>query len=119
MANIVKINAVRLCIGVTNPAALQATFDCKQILDDNGIKYVNLIYPDTAQYPQIFENMSTWVFGSDFTQYNFDDFPILTWQEYYDDFEICDQVAFSTEMLLASNLIQFKQLVEVNESVPE
>lgn len=112
MSNLVKIDDVRIYFGVTTPEALQAIFDCKQILDDNELPYVNLIYPDVAMYPEVFANLSTWAFGKEFTQYTFDDFPIITWHEYYDDYEICDQVATSVEMLEASNLIQFKELVE-------
>jgi hypothetical protein len=111
MSNIVKIDNVRIYYGITTPEALQAIFDCKQILDDNNIPYGNLIYNEVSAYPEIFANLSTWAFGTDFTQYTFTDFPIVTWQEFYDDFEVCDQVAISVEMLEASNLILLKELV--------
>ncbi len=112
MSNLVKIDDVRIYFGVTTPEALQAIFDCKQILDDNNIPYANLIYPDVNVYPEVFENLSTWAFGTDFTQYTFTDFPIITWKEYYDNYEVCDQVATSVEMLEASSMLEFKELVE-------
>lgn len=112
MSNLVKIDDVIIYFGVTTPEALQAIFDCKQILDDNNIPYVNVIYPDVAVYPEVFTNLSTWAFGKDFTQYTFEDFPIITWHEYYDDYEVCDQVAISVETLQASSLIVHKELVQ-------
>lgn len=111
MSTLVKITDVRVYVGVTNPEALQATFDCIKILNDSNIVFANLIYPDVEQYASIFENLSTWTFGFDFTQYTFTDFPIITWKEYYDDYEICDQVAQSVSELETSNLITYKDLV--------
>lgn len=111
MSSLVKISNICLYIGVTNPGALQAIFDCKAVLDNAGVKYNNLLYPEPAQYANIFENLSTWTFGFDFTQYSFTDFPIVTWQEFYDDYEICDQVALSPVDLQNSNVINFKDLV--------
>lgn len=111
MPNIIKITDVNVYIGVTNPAALQETFDCKALLDQNSITYHNLIYPDVSQYSSIFENLSTWVFGLDFTQYTFTDFPIVIWREYYDTYEICDQVVTSAAQLATSSLIANKELI--------
>lgn len=111
MPNIIKISDINVYIGVTNPTALQETFDCKAVLDQNGIVYNNLIYPTVSQYASVFENLSTWVFGLDFTQYTFTDFPIITWREYYDTYEICDQVVTSVSQLNASTLIANKELI--------
>ena len=111
MSTLVKITDVRICIGVTTPESLQSVFDCIKILKDNNIPYANLLYPEESQYTNVFENLSTWTFGFDITQYTFTDFPIITWKEYYDDYEICDQVAQSVSELETSNLITYKDLV--------
>lgn len=111
MANIVKITEVHLYSGLTAEAS--ECFECKKVLNDNGIKHISLFYGDDPQgHNDNFAALSTWSFGPEFKQYTFTKFPIVTWKEYYDDYERWIEVAQSSTELLNSNLVKNKALVK-------
>jgi hypothetical protein len=110
MAEIVKITQVSLMVGITAGAA--ECYACKKILDDNGIKYQLLHYGDESTHANHFDALSTWPFGPQFEQRTFTDFPIITWKEYYDDYERWLQVAQSSKELAESSLLKNASLVQ-------
>jgi hypothetical protein len=88
-----------------------ACFECKKILDEAGVKYSLLHYGDESQHQQNFDALGTWSFGPEFNTYTFKKFPIVVWQEFYDDYERFHQVAQSADELRASNLLKNASLV--------
>jgi hypothetical protein len=110
MANIIKIKDVELIFGLTEGA--HECFLCKQVLDQANIKFRVLHYGDDKSQQRQLDNMSTWSFGADFKQYKFTEFPIVTWKEFYDDYERFLEVAQSAEELKASNLLKNASLIK-------
>lgn len=110
MANLVKITEVTLMTGFTAGAAECCA--CKKLLQDSGIKYQLLHYGDESTHHTNFDALSTWTFGPNFEQRTFTDFPVVTWKEFYDDYERWIQVAQSSEELAASNLLKNISLVQ-------
>jgi hypothetical protein len=111
MANIVKITEVYLYMGFTTPESAAECVKVRAMLDDNGIKYQTLHYPDNSQHDACFSALSTWVFGPSFRQIAFKDFPIVHWKEFYDDWERHIEVVQSATELASSNLILHKDKV--------
>lgn len=99
MSNLVKVQAVSIYYGVTDAQAMTNIFACKEILDSLGIPYANLVYTETSQVEELFANLGTWTYGADYEVHEFNNFPLITWQEFYDDHTNFNNVATSVEEL--------------------
>ncbi len=111
MANIVKITEVTVYTGLTEDAG--DCFACKKLLDQEGVKHNLLNYGHEPEvHAANFAALSTWTFGPDFKQHTFTKFPIVTWKEFYDDYERWMEVAVSSEELKNSNVIKHKAIVQ-------
>lgn len=111
MANLIKITEVQLHIGPGTDTEVAECLQCKQILSENAIPHKThmfLFYGDDAQKLQV---LGANVFGPDFSQYEFKTFPVITWKEYYDDYERFMQVATRVEQLNSSNVVLHKDKV--------
>lgn len=112
MANITKIVEVEIHIGSGTDTEVDEAFACKQFLVDNEIPHktqIHMFYGDDETKLRV---LSSQVFGLDFTQHEFTKFPVVTWKEYYDDYERCLQVARTVSELADSNIVKFSQLLQ-------
>jgi hypothetical protein len=82
--NIARIKDVSFYVGLTEN--VQACWDMKKFLVDNGIDFKLLAYLDDSAHPAIFEGMNTWTWGLDGEKRTLTRFPILTWQIFDEDF---------------------------------
>lgn len=111
MANLVKINQVHFLMGFETPEGAADCVVTKRLLDSNQIPYVHLHYGDSSQHAEIFSAHHTWSYGSDFRTEAFNDFPIVFWTEYYDDYERFIEVVKNSTDLANSNLIKHKDKI--------
>lgn len=95
-----KIVQVYLYTTNTDDASAQA----KQWLDTNGVEYTLLEYNDVAQHPDVLGALNSW-FGTNFTQ-----FPIVTYDEIYDDQPSQRAYIYGLTALTQSNLAELYQL---------
>ena len=109
MANLIKIRDIVLYTALTEDAT--ECYACKKLLNEHNIKYKVLHYGDESVHQQNFDALSTWSFGPDYRQHEFKKFPIIHWNEYYDDYERYMEVATSLDELKNSNLIKNASLV--------
>lgn len=113
MAKLVKITNVHLYVGLTDGAA--ECVEVLKLLRNSGIKYTLLNYSDQdQQHKANFEALSTWNFGSRETSYKktFTDYPILVWQECYDDWSTVQHGAQGIKEISKSSLFINKELTE-------
>lgn len=111
MSNLVKVQAVSIYYGVTDAQAMTDTFACKAVLDSLNIPYVNLVYTETSQVNELFANLGTWTYGWDYEVKEFTNFPLITWQEFYDDYTNFNNFATSIAELNAK-LVPIANLVQ-------
>ena len=109
MSNLIQITQVTFYFGENN---FQEQFQCKTFLDTNNIAYRSQIIFSTNQTTTFFEEMNLSVFGPDFTQYTFTQFPIITWLEHYDDYERFMGVARNLSELTTSTLVLNSSLIQ-------
>lgn len=88
MANpvLMKISEVLLYGGLTQD--VQAVYDMKVFLEQQGIKYRLLFYTENTE--QALAPLRTWRMGDRGAEKTHDDlvkFPFVTWNEHYDDWE--------------------------------
>jgi hypothetical protein len=106
MSNLVKISNVTMYFGENN---FSEQFQCKNFLDSNNILYSKVMI--MANPSDFFTSMSQNVFGDLFTMYTFSSFPIITWTEYYDDYDRFDNVSQSFSELTTSTLVTNASLI--------
>jgi hypothetical protein len=111
MKTLVKITDVLIFIGLVDEAQMNVMFQMKKTLDDNNIKYGIQFHPDNLAHPQLLENLSSWVFGTEFKQYKLTSLPLVMWREYYDDYDVVQEIVQNLSELKASTLMQKKGLV--------
>lgn len=110
MAKLVKIKDVMLYTGLTNGAA-----DCVEALKqlkEAGIKFALLSYNDQVeQHKANFEALSTWTFGAGDSTYQkvFTDYPIMTWDECYDDWSTQRHAAHGLTEIQQSSLLVYNR----------
>jgi hypothetical protein len=113
MANIVKIKEIHLYAGFTENAA--ETYTVKRMLDDRKIPYTFLQYGGNEEeiHAGVYSSLNTWNFGrpEEIYKKTFTDFPIVTWKEYYDDYEVALHVVDSASDLMASPIMTKKELI--------
>lgn len=73
-------------------------------LDDNQIEYTLLNYADESQHPQVFEALNSW-FGTNLSQ-----FPVVVYDELYDDQPSQRAFICGLTALTQSNLAELYQL---------
>lgn len=105
-----KISDVRLFIGITDPG-LQECYACRDILDQESIPYVTLIYGDETAYASEFEVLSHHPFAPTGDYRQITNFPVILWKEFYDDVEGLTCCVTSSTELQSSSLIANKGLV--------
>jgi hypothetical protein len=109
MSTIVKIKSV---IAYTHADQRGECNECLRILDSAGIHYEHVDLGTTITMKvKVLEHLNACVYGPDFTQYTFDSFPVILWQECYDDYERFLQVVRSFSALSESTLIRNASLV--------
>lgn len=111
MANLVKIKHVTLMTGLTAGAA-----DCVKALEllrQSGIKFVTLSYADQEEHHKAnFEALSGWPCGRDFHKVAVTDYPVVTYDECWDDFEVCRRIAHGLDAIKSSDVLQHPELCE-------
>jgi len=106
MANLVRIENVYLYVGWTETVA--DSYAAMKLLNAAGVKYTLMHYADETQHKANQEALSTWVFKSG--RKTFTDYPILHWDELYDD--------YNRYVEGAAGLDEIKTAVEKLKSVP-
>lgn len=82
----------------------EACNQAKQWLDSNGVEYTHLHYGDASQHAQVFEALNSW-FGTSFSE-----FPIVVYDELYDDQPSQRAFLYGITALTQSNLAELYQL---------
>lgn len=98
---LIKIIQVHLYTANTNEEACN---QAKQWLDNNGVEYTHLHYGDESQHSDVFTALNSW-FGTNFSQ-----FPIVVYDEIYDDQPSQRAFIYGTTALTQSNLAELYQL---------
>jgi vacuolar-type H+-ATPase catalytic subunit A/Vma1 len=80
-------------------------------LDSLNIPYSNLVYTEKAQVEELFANLGTWTYGLDYEVKEFTNFPLITWQEFYDDYTNCNNYATNIDEL-KTKLVPNASLIE-------
>ena len=111
MANLNKITAVTLYVGYADEASVISCFQCKNLLDTEGVKYNLCFYPENKEYPAVLGAFSSWVYDLDYQTYNFTGFPLVMWQEVYDNYDTIQCVAQNVDELKVSRLVANKALI--------
>jgi hypothetical protein len=107
MANLVKIKEVHIYMGFTDKA--YECYQAKELLESSGITASILAYFDNSQHSGVFDALGTWTWKDG--QKTFSNFPIVTWKNCYDDFEVDIECAVGIDELRNSSLIANKHLV--------
>jgi len=113
MATLIKINNVEMYINFNSIES----YNCYALL-----KQKNLVQTGNVKLTQITDNdmlrkqcefiSSQLLFGPDFTEVAFTDFPIVIWTESYDDYERFAMYSNNSSDLANSNLILHSDLVK-------
>jgi hypothetical protein len=111
MANLIKINFIQFYVGFDIPENVNECFACKKFLDAEKIPYVLMAHMEDKNYPELFDTLSSWVFDTDYKTHVFTGFPIITWHETYDNYDVVTNVAKSLDELRNSRLILNKNLI--------
>jgi hypothetical protein len=111
MPSIVKIVSSHLYIGFGSEETVNRCFKFKRLLDEAGVKYSLLVYPEDKEYGEMFDNLSSWVFDTDYHTRSFKEFPIMMWQEIYDNYDHIQLCAQTMDELRASRLVANKNLI--------
>jgi len=107
VANLLKINSISLYL---NFDSLDSYYFKKE-LDSQNIPY-EIIQSTTEEHKKgILDMLSSMTYGEDFEEYTFNKFPIVTWREYYDDYERWIDVADDLEKLKNSNIFKHRDLI--------
>lgn len=88
-----RIKNVTLYVGLT--ADVQACWELKKLLVENQIPHTILAYFDDAVHADVFESLNSWTWGKDAEKRTFTRFPVVTWENCYDDFTIQLECALS------------------------
>ena len=110
MAKLVKIKNVYLYTGTDT--TIDVDQQAKNILESNNIPYTLLSYHVADQHQSVFTNLSTWQWGLSKQARSVAFFPIIHWDECYDDYEKVSNVALGVQELKESNLLIYAALVE-------
>lgn len=108
-AQLARIKDVRLYVALT--AEVQACYEAKKFLADNGIPFILMSYMDDAQLPDVLPPLCTWSWGPQNEKRTFDKFPVITWWCHYDDFSSHLESATSVAEL-SSKLLPSKALIQ-------
>lgn len=110
MAKLVRIKNVHLMTGLTAGAA-----DCVlalQLLRSTGIKFNVLSYSDQDEHHRSnFESISGWPLGREGKTKTVTDYPLMTWDECWDDWTVCRQVAHGLAEIRESDVARHPELV--------
>lgn len=111
MANLVKLTDPRLYVGFTPNAA--NCYAAMQALSTANVPYTLMAYNDPAQHEGVYQAISTWTFGlpNNAAQMSITNFPFLTWNEAYDDYSTCVQIAYDSPAIANSTPITQKALI--------
>ncbi len=110
MSTLARIKEVSFYVGLT--ADVAACYEMKQYLQANGIPYKLLAYMDDSVHAENFRGMSTWTWGAEGRTETFDRFPILTWEEFDDDFNQVIECARTVEEIRVK-LLPHKQFIKL------
>ena len=111
MATLIKIDNVQMYINFDNIES----YNCYALL-----KQKNLVQTGKVALTQLTNNdmvkeqcdtMGFLVFGPDYTEVTFTDFPVMIWREFYDDYERYLMCSTNSSDLANSNLILHSDLV--------
>lgn len=108
MASITKIVHVNLYLGYTSEESVKNCFALINLLRSNGIKFIPVIHLGVeAIYP-----LNSWVYGHDYHNGTFTDFPVLLWQEVYDNYDVIQFAAVNVDEAMA--LVANKDKIDDN-----
>lgn len=106
---IVKLKDIHLYVGFTEAAA-----DCYmaiKALRAAGVKYTLLSYADLDEHHKAnFQALSTWVLGQDGHQKTVTDYPVLSWDECFDDWSTSRRLAVGLDEILDSDPLKNPEL---------
>jgi hypothetical protein len=109
MAKLVKIKDIHLYVGFTESSA--DCYEALKLLREFGIKFNFLNFGDQDQHHEAnFKALGTWSFGLNSQSKQFNDYPILVWDEFYDDWSTCRCAAHGLSEIKESNVIKFPNL---------
>lgn len=110
MATLARIKEVSFYVGLTADAA--ACYEMKAYLEANGIPYKLLAYMDDSQHEPNFRALSTWAWGPQGESREFARFPVLTWEEFDEDFNLVLESAVTVEEV-RTKLLPHKALIKL------
>lgn len=109
MAKLVKIKDVHLYLGLTDTIA--DSYEAFKLLKASGVKFNLLNFNDQeAHHENNYAAISTWVLGRDNHQKTIKDYPILTWDECWDDWTTTRRVAHGLQEVKDSDVLKFPEL---------
>ncbi len=109
MTTLVRIKDVSFYVGLTED--VQACWEMKKFLVDNGIDFKLLAYMDDSVHETNLRGMSTWTWGPEGRSQEFTRFPILTWMVFDDDFNSYIENALTVDEV-REKLLPLKSLIK-------
>lgn len=107
---LVRIKDVSFYVGLTADAV--ACFEMKQFLNDNAIPYKLLAYMDDSVHEHNFKALSSYTWGPNGEKREISRFPVLTWDEFDDDFNRVIECAVTIDEIRAK-LLPHKDLIKL------
>ena len=106
MAKLVKIKNVTIYASLNDESV-----DSHNFLNQQGIKHTVLIYGDEVIQQENLKALSSWFLGADSHQKECKDFPVLTWDECYDDWSTYRRIAHGWDEIKESDPVKYKELI--------
>lgn len=109
MSKLVKIKDVHLYTGFT-----ESVGDCyiaMKLLRASGVQFNFLNFSDQDEHHKAnFTALSTWNFGADAHKKEFTDYPILVWDECFDDWGVYRRAAHGLQEIKDSDVLKYPEL---------
>lgn len=103
MANLAKIKDICVYSAMTEHAL--ECYEVKQLLIKNGVVFKDLYFGDINQHQETFNALSTWYWKGN-VKLTFKRFPIIHWENCYDDYSHDMEAANCLEDFLNSTLMK-------------
>lgn len=104
-----RIKEIHLYVGYTTPTSSADCAHALRALKEANIKYNLLNYSDHEEGQKAtFKALSTWSLGDDAHKVECSDFPILSWDECFDDFTVNRRIAHGLQAILESDVLVTK-----------
>lgn len=109
--NLVKLKGIHLYTGSMTDSGVKACEEAVKLLRDADVKYTELNYGSHSEsHEATFAALNTWVLGSDNHKKITTDFPILTWDECFDDYSVYRRIAHGLVEIEESDVLKYPEL---------